>query len=125
MDIVALSSLNEGTPITLIEAQSAGKPVVATDVGGVQDVVRHKESGLLSRSKDVFAFYSNMLKLVLTPSLRNFYGENGKRLVADKYNYMTLVNNIKNLYYSLLKEQNISIVSEAKEVSHPSYVEVN
>ncbi len=47
LDIVALSSLNEGTPMTLLEAMAAGKPVVATDVGGVRDIVEDGVNGLL------------------------------------------------------------------------------
>src|SRR5206468_10770541 len=52
LDAVALTSRNEGTPVALIEAGAAGKPVVATRVGGVADVVRDGETGSLVRAGD-------------------------------------------------------------------------
>ena len=48
MDIIALSSLNEGTPVSLIEAQAANNPVVSTNVGGIENVVVQNKTGLLS-----------------------------------------------------------------------------
>ena len=47
VDVVALTSANEGTPVTVIESLASGRPVVATDVGGVRDVVRDGHSGFL------------------------------------------------------------------------------
>lgn len=48
LDIVCLTSHNEGTPVSLIEAQAASKPVVSTRVGGIENVVLQNETGLLS-----------------------------------------------------------------------------
>ncbi len=51
LDIVTLTSLNEGTPVSIIEAQAAGKFVVSTNVGGIEDVL-HPECGFLSEISD-------------------------------------------------------------------------
>ncbi len=105
IDIVALTSLNEGTPITLIEAQASNKPVVATNVGGVADTLIDGVTGLLSMSKNVYGFYYNLLQLVINDSKRLKMGSNGYRFVKNNYDYKILVNNIRNLYESLLAEK--------------------
>ncbi len=102
LDMVALTSLNEGTPITLIEAQASGKPVVATDVGGVADTMVDKVTGILSAPKDVYGFYYNMLNLVLDERLRRKMGIAGYNFVKNKYDYTILVENMRNLYMELL-----------------------
>jgi glycosyltransferase involved in cell wall biosynthesis len=108
LDIVALTSLNEGTPITLIEAQASGTPVVATRVGGVPDTMQENITGLLSPSKDVYNFYYNMLKLVLDYGLRMKMGAAGYDFVKGKYDYSILVENMRNLYLTLLYGEKIA-----------------
>ena len=70
LDIVGLSSLNEGTPVTLIEAQAAKKPIVSTDVGGIKDIVQHNETALLSQSGDYNQMAENILRLVSDADFR-------------------------------------------------------
>ena len=102
LDIVALSSLNEGTPVSLIEAQAAGKAIVATDVGGVRDVVKSGHSAFISPSKQIDLFAQHLLQLVENAELRHSLGQNGKQQVQDKYSYQRLVNDMSNLYEQLL-----------------------
>jgi glycosyltransferase involved in cell wall biosynthesis len=102
LDIVALSSLNEGTPVSLIEAQAAGKAIVATDVGGVRDVVKSGHSAFISPSKQIDLFAQHLLQLVENAELRHSLGQNGKQQVLDKYSYQRLVNDMSNLYEQLL-----------------------
>src|SRR4029079_11280582 len=64
LDIIALTSLNEGTPVSLIEAQAANKPIVSTRVGGIGDIVLENETALLSDINDSTSFQKNLLKLV-------------------------------------------------------------
>ena len=61
LDIIALTSLNEGTPVSLIEAQAAGKPIVSTRVGGIADVVLEDQTALLSDINDEKLFAENLL----------------------------------------------------------------
>ena len=104
LDIVALTSLNEGTPVTLIEAQAANKPVVSTDVGGVRDIVHEGKTGLLSDSGDLDAFSGNLIKLIENKDLRKSMGEVGYKNVSSKFSYKRLVSDVESLYNRLLNE---------------------
>ncbi|MEO7800520.1 MAG: glycosyltransferase [Ginsengibacter sp.] len=111
-DIIALTSLNEGTPVSLIEAQAAHKPIVSTRVGGIQDIVQEGKTALLSDIDDKTAFYNNLLKIVDDDNLRNEMSQQGKVNVATKYSYQNLINNMSHLYYNLL--QNAPVKSLAR-----------
>ncbi len=102
-DIITLTSFNEGTPVSLIEAQAAQKPIVSTRVGGIQDVVQEGKTALLSDINDKNAFYSNLLLVVQDDNLRNEMSRQGKINVITKYSYRNLVNNMSHLYYDLLQ----------------------
>jgi glycosyltransferase involved in cell wall biosynthesis len=101
-EIVCLSSWNEGTPVSLIEAQAAGKPVVSTRVGGVENVVNENVTGLLSATGDAEGFAGNLLRLVNEPSLRTAMGISGRPYVEERYHYTRLVNDMAALYRNLL-----------------------
>ena len=103
LDIVCLTSLNEGTPVTLIEAQAASKPIVATNVGGVKDVVLDNVSGLISEKNDFNQFTENLIKLIENDNLRKKMSIEGRKHVLKKFNYNRLVEDIKNLYLNLFK----------------------
>jgi len=105
-DIIALTSLNEGTPVSLIEAQAAGKPIVSTNVGGIANVVKENHTALLSSSLDVEAFAKNLKVLVQSENLRKEFSENGWPFVKQKFHYERLVNDIKLVYRDLLKKLN-------------------
>jgi glycosyltransferase involved in cell wall biosynthesis len=102
LDIIALSSLNEGTPVSLIEAQASCKPIVSTKVGGVSNIVIPNETALLSPSKDSIEFAENLLQLVENDSKRIGMGQKGWELVHEKFHYTRLVKDMKNLYNDLL-----------------------
>lgn len=98
LDIVTLTSYNEGTPVTLIEALYCKKPVVATNVGGVVNVVHDKVSGLLCDVTDINSFTANLLYMIQNPKERQKMGECGYTEIKDKYSYSRLVNDISELY---------------------------
>jgi glycosyltransferase involved in cell wall biosynthesis len=102
LDIVALTSLNEGTPVSLIEAQAAGKPIVSTKVGGIENVVVENETALLSAVSNETIFNKNLLELVENENLRQKMGDKGLTHVRDKFHYSWLVNDMKSLYFDLL-----------------------
>jgi glycosyltransferase involved in cell wall biosynthesis len=64
LDIVALASFNEGTPVSLIEAQASNKPIVSTKVGGIGDIVLEGKTALLANVDDEETFYRHLLQLV-------------------------------------------------------------
>jgi glycosyltransferase involved in cell wall biosynthesis len=104
LDIVVLTSLNEGTPVSLIEAQAAGKPVVSTRVGGVENIVKHEESGFLADSGDLNSFVDQLNQLIQNKRLREEMGKKGKELIFEKFQYSKLVENTRSLYFDLLSK---------------------
>lgn len=102
MDIIALTSNNEGTPVSLIEAQASGKPIVSTNVGGIENIVIANQTALLSRTGDVDEFVKNLLKLVNSQELRKTMAESGADYVRQKFSYQRLCSDMIHLYNELL-----------------------
>lgn len=105
LDIVALSSLNEGTPVSLIEAQAAGKPIVSTRVGGISDVVLENRTALLSDVQDRNGFAENLIRLVSNKPLRDQFSYEGREFVMKKFSYRRLVDDMCLLYNNLLSKK--------------------
>jgi len=97
MDIICLTSLNEGTPVSLIEAQASGKPIVSTKTGGIENIVLENKTTLLSEKNDLHNFSKNLLSLVNDSNKRKLFSKFGLEKSKD-FHYDQLVNNIKNLY---------------------------
>lgn len=104
MDIIALSSLNEGTPVSLIEAQAANNPIISTNVGGIENVVLQNKTGLLSEIEDVENFGKNLLELVENDEKRLSMQKEGWNHVKDQFSYKRLVNDVDALYKKLLNK---------------------
>ncbi|MGZ8549934.1 MAG: glycosyltransferase [Chitinophagaceae bacterium] len=102
LDIVCLTSFNEGTPVSLIEAQASSKPVVSTRVGGIGDIMIEGKTGLLSDINDTELFCNNLLTLVEDDQLRLSLGSNSREFVAEKFSYQRLVSDMSALYNELL-----------------------
>jgi glycosyltransferase involved in cell wall biosynthesis len=100
MDIVALTSYNEGTPLSLIEAHWCGKPVVAANVGGVKDILLDNETGFLVNSNDKTAMVEKLKSLVENEELRNAMGLKAAAFAAEKFSKQKEVEAYKNLYNS-------------------------
>lgn len=103
MDIIALTSLNEGTPVSLIEAQASGKPIVSTKVGGIENVVDPGKTALLSGSNNTEEFAEKLHELVENESLRKEFSANGWNFVGEKFHYTRLVKEMSSFYYEKLK----------------------
>ena len=100
-----LTSRNEGTPVSLIEAQAASKPVVSTDVGGVRDVVLDNRSGFVVRLGDVEDFQDKVARLVSDPELRGTFGQQGRAHVREAYAHTRLAADMDALYKQLLGQE--------------------
>ena len=107
-DIVALTSFNEGTPVCLIEALAAGVPVVATDVGGVRDVLRGGELGLLVPSNDAPATASAIRRLMEDPDMQRRFAAAGRSYALTRYSLERLLSDVSALYSSLLTARGLS-----------------
>jgi glycosyltransferase involved in cell wall biosynthesis len=101
-DAMVLASGNEGTPVSAIEALAAGRPVVATRVGGVPDVVRDGEDGFLVETGAVDDIAEALGRLAADPSLRRRLGEAGRARVLPRYSVDRLIDDVDRLYRSLL-----------------------
>jgi len=99
-DVVLLTSRNEGTPVSLIEALAAGRAVVATRVGGVPDVV--EGCGILVPAGDDAAVAAAALEILSDPGRRERLGRAGRDRVYPAYDAATLVTRIDSLYQRLL-----------------------
>lgn len=105
LDIIALSSNNEGTPVSLIEAQAAGKPIVSTKVGGISNIVKTNKTALLVPAGDRNQFTKELLKLTEDKQLRENMGGYGWQFVNKKFHYKRLVDDIRKLYDELLEKK--------------------
>ncbi|MEX1188894.1 MAG: glycosyltransferase [Bacteroidia bacterium] len=104
LDIIALTSLNEGTPVSLIEAQAANKPIVTTNVGGIENVVIEGVTALLSHSKtDASQFADKLLEITESEEKRQEMSRVGWEHVKNKFHYTRLVRDMTELYYELLE----------------------
>ena len=103
LDICALSSINEGTPVAIIEAMAASRPVAACAVGGVVDVVEQDVTGLLVPPRDPTALANALVTLSSAPDERRRMGEEGRRR-ATGYTDGRLVGDLERLYQEGLAE---------------------
>ncbi|MBI5837947.1 MAG: glycosyltransferase [Candidatus Eisenbacteria bacterium] len=101
LDASALSSRNEGLPVAVIEAMAAGVPVVATDVGGVRELLGEEEAGLVVPPEDPEAFAAALLRLLRDPVLAGRLGRRGRER-ATRYREPELLRAIAALYRELL-----------------------
>jgi glycosyltransferase involved in cell wall biosynthesis len=101
-DVLVLPSGNEGTPVTVIEALAAERPVVATRVGGVPDVVRDGEDGFLVEAGATEDLADRLGRLARDPALRARMGKKGRERVLPRYAVNRLVDDVDELYRALL-----------------------
>ena len=114
LDAVALTSLNEGTPLSLIEAMAARRPVIATVVGGVADLLGPElevrdgftihERGIGVMSGDERGFAKGLIYLAKNEKLRFDLSEKGHQFAIDNYGKERLISDIRSLYSRLLEE---------------------
>jgi len=113
IDVLLLTSVNEGTPVSVIEALAAGRPVVATRVGGVSDVVRDGVDGFLVEAGDIELLGMRLAELARDPELRTRMGSAGRARVLERYAVDRLVDDIDRLYRSLLSSGEPAVPASA------------
>ncbi len=100
-DVVALTSLNEGTPMSIIEGLAAGKPIVATRVGGITDIVHPGLNALIAPRTSERVFSKHLLRLVDDDALRNNMAQY-KDGIMERFNSYRLVKDMSQIYSQLL-----------------------
>ncbi|BCS34706.1 glycosyl transferase family 1 [Luteitalea sp. TBR-22] len=108
LDVVTLTSRNEGSPVALIEAMACGRPVVSTRVGGVPDVVEHGVTGWLVDMDDAAALARTVLDVLAEPSRAALVARAGREHVKATYGAGRLVADIDALYTRLLARKGVA-----------------
>ena len=101
-DILVLPSLNEGMGKVLVEGMALGKPIVASSVGGIINLVKNGENGILVPPGDSDALGDAILQLIKNKKLAETLGKNGKAKVYPEFDASVMVKQIEDLYESLL-----------------------
>ena len=102
MDVFALTSRSEGTPLAILEAWAAGTPVVATAVGGVPDLIRNGETGLLVPPNDPASVAGRLDLLARYPEIRARLGRAGQDRAAAEFDVAVMANTYDRHYRALL-----------------------
>ena len=118
LDVVALTSINEGTPVSVIEAMASSVPVIATDVGGIRDLLgppdgpsaengfQACERGVLCRNKDSLCFAHGLKYLVNDDAGKNSHRiARAKDFVVRHYSHRRLLRDMESLYTGLMNEK--------------------
>ena len=98
MDIFLLSSLSEGTSMTLLEAMSIGKPCVVTDAGGNPEIISHNSNGKVTANNDETMFATAITKLLLAPQKLANYSNAASEIFNDKFTAQSMNKKFETLY---------------------------
>jgi glycosyltransferase involved in cell wall biosynthesis len=101
LDILVLPSLNEGMGRVLVEAMAAGKPIVASNVGGIPDLVQHEYNGLLVPPADEKALAAAIMQLINNPEKAKLMGQRGRER-CHQFSVEAMTEKIDRLYLELL-----------------------
>jgi len=119
MDVFVLSSLHEGIPMALLEAMALGKPVVATAVGGVPEIVTHGENGLLVAPRDDRALAEACLELAGRPGVTATLGAAARQTIAEHFSHETGGKALLGIYDSLAATDRGETHLRGRDVSPP------
>ncbi len=102
MDVFCLASAREGLPRVILEAMLLGKPVVATDIPGCRELVRHGETGYLVPHGDIAALVDALSRLLANPELRTRFGQRGRAIVLADYSIERYVQGVTQVFAEVL-----------------------
>ena len=108
LDCLLSPSLTEGLPNTLLEALAVGTPIIATDVGGVGELIKHESNGFLSRPGDLDSMASQALTLKRYPELAESFVSRGRALVERKFSFKNRVAALETIYLDLAGKKDVS-----------------
>jgi len=106
-DVFVLSSVQEGVPLSVVEAMGAGKPIIASDVGGLRFLVRPGLNGLLVPPTDSVALAAAMRELAANEDLRQQMGVRSRQIARESFGLATMINQYQKLYDSVLGNRDV------------------
>ncbi|MBI5874110.1 MAG: glycosyltransferase family 4 protein [Candidatus Omnitrophica bacterium] len=102
MDIYVSSSLVEHFPLSILEAMSFGKAIIATDAGGTKELIKDRTTGILIKQGDSEAILNSLLLLAGDVDLRSILGENARKFVKENYSLEKMAQAYKKVYEEVL-----------------------
>jgi glycosyltransferase involved in cell wall biosynthesis len=107
LDVLVVSSDNEGTPVSAIEAMASSCPVVATHVGGLPDLITHKKTGFLVRPRDPDGIAASVLQVLQNPQMAQTLTRNARIAARNRFAMKRLISDTHHLYCQLLEQKSI------------------
>jgi glycosyltransferase involved in cell wall biosynthesis len=108
LDVLVISSDNEGTPVSAIEAMASGRPVVATRVGGLPDLIAEGETGYLVPAREAHAMGAAILRLLREPQTARCMGQAAQAMAQERFPVTRLITDMQDLNNQLLGAQDVS-----------------
>lgn len=102
-DMFLLPSIKEGLPYVLLEAGLAGLPVIATNVGGISEIIKNMETGIVIRSKNSKEIYLAILYMMNNIEKSDYFRSNLQKKVKEKFGFERMIKETKKLYYHKLQ----------------------
>ncbi len=102
MDVFVFPSIKEGLGLALLEAMAAGKACVASDIGGISDIIKNGENGILVKVGDVRALADSIFRLVVDVGLRTRLGAKARETAVSRFSLETMTDRTLNLYNEVL-----------------------
>ncbi|MBU1176927.1 glycosyltransferase family 4 protein [Patescibacteria group bacterium] len=104
-DVFVRPSLSEGLGNVFLEAMACGLPVIGTEVGGIPDFLKDKETGLFCRTNNPQDIADKIKEILEDNNLRNYLIKNGLELVKEKYSWDNITSQIETIYLKLINEK--------------------
>lgn len=105
IDIFVLTSLWEGLPISVLEAMAASLPVIATDTGGIAEVILDGKTGFLVPPRDINRMAERLIHLLKNENIRKQIGQNARDSLDSDFSLENMLKNTEDLYHDLIKKR--------------------
>ena len=111
LDVIALTSFNEGTPVSLIEAQAASKPIISVEAGGIADIVLPNKTAVLVPNNNQTLFTEQLIQLLNNLPMQQYLAQNGQSWALEHFHFNRLINNMDALYQEIIAQNKIDITN--------------
>jgi len=104
LDVSILPSTQEGFGLSILESQANNVPVVASSIGGITEIIKHRENGILFKSGDHFELYQAIRLLLEDARLRQKIVENAKQQIKEKFSLQRMTLQVEAVYKELMNK---------------------